>query len=239
LDTNHEVRMGQIRQRVVRAGTRYLSPVGSDRRYLLEEVDRLARALAEVERRANGEIESQLHYLSEELRGEKAARKSAERDRNQAAARAGEMEERYDSLAASVAELVNSSTENLALRGKMHLHAAMAHQVRRVEKACEAREETCREAERVAGELSALRLAEAEQEKEIRRRVHARFKRVRREAILASETIHDLRRDLESAHRRLKIEADLGLSARKFAALAYRALESEDLEDRGQEPMWP
>ncbi len=83
-------------------------------------------------------------------------------------------------------------------------------------------------------------LAAAQAENDIRRRVHARFKQVRRDALLAADRIQRL--ELEGA--RLKSaaqhEKSLGEQARRFAALAYKVLGVEDTEKiSGKAVLWP
>jgi hypothetical protein len=86
-------------------------------------------------------------------------------------------------------------------------------------------------------------MAEAERERDIRRRVHARFKRIRREVALGAYNLKQERARVESLERQLaaknrQIEAH-DSEALKFAALAYRILDSEDKENLGQEPSFP
>lgn len=230
MHNEHEVKMGQIRMRVRRAGTVHLSPVAEERRYLLDEVDRLAAALAAVEVEADRQVENQIAFLKARVEVLQEENRDLKHDLDIAIIERDAAEVQYEALAGSVAGLINNSSDTVSDR--MRLQAAMAHRVKQVEDACAVREEACAVTQRAADEQVALALAEAEKEKDIRRRVHERFKRVRRDAVRASYDIKRLRRELE-------VERDLGLNARKFADLAYRTLESEKEEDAGKEPMWP
>lgn len=85
--------------------------------------------------------------------------------------------------------------------------------------------------------------AVADREKEIRRRVHARFKRIRREVALGAYNLKQERVRVESLERQLaaknrQIEQHES-EALRFAALAYRILDSEDQENLGKEPGFP
>lgn len=228
MQSNHEVIMGEIRARVRRAGSKRVSRVEEDRLYLLGEVDRLARAMAGVEADANHQVETQLAFLRGRIKTLEAEKRElssqAEIYREQRDASVAS----YESLSASISHLVNAS-EDFTVADRMRLQAAMAHRVKQIEEACAIREQECEITERYAEERINSVEEQAQREKDIRRRVHERFKRVRRDAVAASYEINRLRRELEA-------EKDLGRQARKFAALAYRVLECEESE---VEPTWP
>lgn len=86
-------------------------------------------------------------------------------------------------------------------------------------------------------------LAEANQEKEIRRRVHKRFKRIRRDAAQGAYNLVEERLKVEKLEKQLEAEkkyaAGRETAALRQAALAYRILEAEDRENRGEEPSFP
>lgn len=238
---NREIRMGQIRERVKRTGTRDISRVAEDRRFLLEEVDRLASLMAGVEHEANRLVESQLSFLrnrNEELRtrttGLEAELRGAKEDTRVARGALEELHREYSELTGSVHKVINGS--RLSLNDQTALQAAMASHVKDLDEQVQRRTtDALTDAMKMRQERDQA-LGEAEKERDIRRRVHERFKRVRREAIMAAETIRSLKHERDEARRLLRVEQDFGLGARKFAALAYRALESERSED---EPTWP
>jgi chromosome segregation ATPase len=230
LESQHELRMGKIRERVKRAGTARLSSVEAERLYLLNEVDRLAAALVQIEREADKQVENQTRFLKGRVEILTAENRELRETLDNTIIERDAAQVQYDSLAQSVAGLINDSSDTMSDR--MRLQAAMAHRVRQVEEACAQREEACAQAQRAADEQVAMADAAAEREKDIRRRVHERFKRVRRDAVQASYEIKRLRKELE-------VERDLGREARKFAALAYRVLEAEQEENPGKEPTWP
>lgn len=232
-----EVYMAGVRERAARVNrSGILAHV--DRRFLLQEVDRLALALAEVEHEANRRVremvqEELLHRdtLSGQLREARTEADRLKRDNEELLRVRSEWHTKYLMLSQSVAHLVNQRLQ--AHPSDMEvLMGAMTQHTLEIEQQCTQRIEQSTRAIDEADKQAREAMNSAEKEREIRRRVHERFKRVRREVILASEMIKKQRLEL-------KQEAEFGLAARRFAALAYRALESEDLEDRGQEPMWP
>jgi hypothetical protein len=231
LQTNHEVIMGEIRARARRAGTKRVSQPEQDRLYLLGEVDRLARVMVDIEREADRQVEDRLAHLHGRIKTLELEKESARADAVAYREQRDASVASYESLAASISHLVNSS-EDFTVADRMRLQAAMAHRVKQVEEACAERVNEALQSQMFADEQIAEAMNVAEREKDIRRRVHERFKRVRRDAVAASYEIKRLRRLLET-------EQDLGLQARKFAALANRVLEAEKEEDAGAEPTWP
>lgn len=239
-----EVRMAGIRERAARAGRSGVL-AHSDRRFLLAEVDRLALALAEVEHEANKQIrlmfereKTKRDALTERAQAAEREEARLKRDNEEMTRTRSEWHIKYLMLSQSVAHLVNRNLRNFPSDAEV-LMGAMTVRTLEVEQECTAKLQESTQRLNEAEHQCALAAERLDKEAAIRRRVHERFKRVRREVILASETIKKQRLDLKRARQDLEREAEFGLSARRFAALAYRALESEDLEDRGQEPMWP